>query len=129
MIKSSRFVAQVFVIGNARKFPSALIVPNLEMLRGYAEMKGIAYASDAELVQHPRIIDLIERQVDKYTAELGPWEKVKRIALLERELTIESGDLTPTLKARRSVIENHYAAVIEQLYADDRSRAMLSARR
>ena len=59
----------------------------------------------------------------------GQWEKVKRIALLERELTIESGDLTPTLKARRNVIENHYAAVIEQLYADDRSRMTVSARR
>jgi long-chain acyl-CoA synthetase len=129
MIKSSRFVSQVFVIGNARKFPSALIVPNLELLRSYAALKGIEYDSDAELIQQPRIVDLVQRQVDKYTAELGQWEKVKRIALLEHELTIESGDLTPTLKARRSVIENHYAAVIEQLYADDRSRAVASARR
>jgi len=129
MIKSSRFVSQVFVIGNARKFPSALIVPNMELLRSYAELKGIKYDSDAELIQQPRIVDLVQRQVDKYTAELGQWEKVKRIALLERELTIESGDLTPTLKARRNVIEDHYAAVIEQLYADDRSRMMVSARR
>ena len=129
MIKSSRFVSQVFVIGNARKFPSALIVPNMELLRSYAELKGIKYDSDAELIQQPRIVDLVQRQVDKYTAELGQWEKVKRIALLERELTIESGDLTPTLKARRNVIENHYATVIEQLYADDRSRMTVSARR
>ncbi|MFL6213339.1 MAG: AMP-dependent synthetase/ligase [Blastocatellia bacterium] len=128
VIKSSRFVAQVFVVGNARKFPSALIVPNLDVLRSYAELKGIAFASDAELIQHPRILDLMQRQVDKYSAELGQWERVKKIALLERELTIESGDLTPTLKARRSVIESHYAAVIEQLYADDRSHRTASAR-
>jgi long-chain acyl-CoA synthetase len=129
MIKSSRFVSQVFVVGNARKFPAALIVPNLELLRSYAAMKGIAYQSDRELIENPRIIDLMERQVEKYTAELGQWEKVKRIALLEHELTIESGDLTPTLKARRRLIENHYAAVIEQMYADDRGPATAAARR
>jgi long-chain acyl-CoA synthetase len=128
MIKSSRFVAQVFVVGNARKFPSALIVPNLDVLRSYAELKGVAFASDAELIQHPRILDLMQRQVDKYTAELGQWERVKRIALLERELTIESGDLTPTLKARRSVIENRYAAIIDQLYADAQGHVTASAR-
>jgi long-chain acyl-CoA synthetase len=128
MIKSSRFVAQVFVVGNARKFPSALIVPNFDVLRSYAELKGIPFNSDAELIKHPRILDLMQRQVDKYSAALGPWERVKKIALLERELTIESGDLTPTLKARRSVIEQHYAAVIEQLYVDDRSHHVASAR-
>jgi len=129
MIKSSRFVAQVFVVGNARKFPAALIVPNMELLRSYAEMKGIGYESDSDLLSHPRIIDLMQRQVDKYTAELGQWEKVKRVALLGKELTIESGDLTPTLKARRSVIENHYASEIDRLYADDRNPVTVGARR
>jgi long-chain acyl-CoA synthetase len=103
-------------------------VPNLDVLRSYAELKGVAFASDAELIQHPRILDLMQRQVDKYTAELGQWERVKRIALLERELTIESGDLTPTLKARRSVIENRYAAIIDQLYADAQGHVTASAR-
>ncbi|HJQ26539.1 MAG TPA: long-chain fatty acid--CoA ligase [Blastocatellia bacterium] len=129
MIKSSRFVSQVFVVGNARKFPAALIVPNLELLRSYAKLKAIEYDSDRALLEHPRILDLIERQVNKYTAELGQWEKVKRIALLEQELTIESGDLTPTLKARRSVIERHFANVIERLYAEDRNAVTAAARR
>ena len=129
MIKSSRFVSQVFVVGNARKFPSALIVPNLELLRGYADLKAIAYGSDKDLLGHPRILDLIERQVAKYTEELGQWEKVKKVALLENELTIESGDLTPTLKARRSVIEARFASVIEQLYSEDNSAVSASTRR
>src|SRR6185436_648657 len=118
LIKSSRFVSQVFVVGNARKFPSALIVPNMELLRSYAGMKGIACKDDRELLAHPRIVDLIQRQVDKYTSELGQWEKVKKVALLEHELTIESGDLTPTLKPRRSVIEKKYAAVIDRMYEE-----------
>lgn len=123
LIKSSRFVSQVFVVGNARKFPSALIVPNLELLRSYASMKGVACKNDSELLAHPRIVDLIQRQVNKYTAELSQWEKVKKVALLEHELTIESGDLTPTLKPRRSVIEKKYAPVIDLLYREEKSAA------
>ena len=118
-IKSSRFVSQVFVVGNARKFASALIVPNMELVRSYAELKGIAYESDDDLLANPRILNLFERQVEKYTAELAQYEKVKKIALLAHELTIESGALTPTLKARRGVIESRFADVIDRLYEEE----------
>ena len=119
LIKSSRFVSQVVVVGNARKFASALIVPNVELLRGYAQMKGIQYKDQSELITNPRIIDLIRRQVDKYTAELARYEKVKKVALLEQEFTTESGELTPTLKPRRSVIEKKYAKTIDRLYEEE----------
>ena len=119
LIKSSRFVSQVVVVGNARKFPAALIVPNLELLRSYAELKGIAYENDNDLLNNPKIVDLIERQVDKYTAELARFEKVKKVALLANEMTIESGELTPTLKVRRSVIDKKYADVIARLYDEE----------
>ena len=116
LIKSSRFVSQVVVVGNARKFASALIVPNMELLRGYAQLKGIQYKNQSELLANSRVIDLINRQVDKYTAELARFEKVKKVALLEQEFTTASGELTPTLKPRRSVIEKKYASVIDRLY-------------
>ncbi|HEY3139399.1 MAG TPA: long-chain fatty acid--CoA ligase [Blastocatellia bacterium] len=119
LIKSSRFVSQVVVVGNARKFASALVVPNMELLRSYAEMKDIDYDDQNDLLSSPRIIDLIQRQVDKYTAELARFERVKRVALLEHEFTTESGDLTPTLKPRRSVIEGKYASVIDRLYEEE----------
>jgi long-chain acyl-CoA synthetase len=119
LIKSSRFVSQVVVVGNAHKFASALIVPNMELLRGYAQLKGIEFKSQRELLTNPRIIDLIRRQVDKYTADLARFEKVKKVALLEHELTTESGELTPTLKPRRSVIEKKYSSVIDQLYQEE----------
>jgi long-chain acyl-CoA synthetase len=109
----------VVVVGNARKFASALIVPNVELLRGYAQMKGIQYKDQSELITNPRIIDLIRRQVDKYTAELARYEKVKKVALLEQEFTTESGELTPTLKPRRSVIEKKYAKTIDRLYEEE----------
>jgi long-chain acyl-CoA synthetase len=118
LIKSSRFVSQVVVVGNARKFASALIVPNMELLRSYAHMKDIHFKDPAELLTSPRIVDLFERQIDKYTSDLARFEKVKKFALLEEELTTESGELTPTLKPRRSVIEKKYAAVIDRLYEE-----------
>jgi len=119
LIKASRFVSQVVVVGNGRKYASALIYPNIEVLRGYAELKGIKYSGESELLSNPRIIDLIRRQVDKTTSDLARYEKVKRVALLERELTIESGELTPTLKPRRSVIEKRYQALIDRLYEEE----------
>ena len=119
LIKSSRFVSQVVVVGNARKFASALIVPNMELLRGYAEIKGIEYSDESDLVANPRVIDLIRRQVERYTADVAKFETVKKIALLEHEFTIESGELTPTLKPRRSIIEKKYASVIDKLYQEE----------
>lgn len=118
MIKSSRFVNQVVLIGNQRKFPAALIVPDWELMESYAELKGIKFQTRGELCQDPRIINLFERQVAQYTLDLAQYEKVKKIALLENELTIETGELTPTLKVKRRVIDEKYAAVIDRLYED-----------
>ncbi|HEX8456261.1 MAG TPA: long-chain fatty acid--CoA ligase [Pyrinomonadaceae bacterium] len=119
-IKSSRFVNQVVLIGNMRKFPAALIVPDWEQLRAYTQHKGIrdVGTTPAELCRHPRIIDLIQRQVDATCADLSKYERVKRIALLERELSIEGGELTPTLKVKRRVVDEKYRDVIDSLYEE-----------
>jgi long-chain acyl-CoA synthetase len=117
-IKASRFVNQVVLIGNGRKFPSALIVPDWEQLASYAQLKGIEPRAPAELCQHPRILDLFQRQVDANTADLAQYERVKRIALLEHELTIDGGELTPTLKVKRRVVDEKYRDVIDRLYAE-----------
>jgi long-chain acyl-CoA synthetase len=116
MIKSSRFVNQVVLIGNGRKFPAALIVPDWEQLRAYAELKGLDIKSPAEFCQHPRILNLFERQVAAFTPDLAQYERVKRIALLENELTIEGGEMTPTLKVKRRVVDEKYRDVIDRLY-------------
>ena len=119
MIKGSRFVNQVVLIGNERKFPAALIVPNWQLIESYCQLKGIKAAGKAELCRHPRIIDLFERQIAGLTADVAQYERVKKIALLENELTIEGGELTPTLKVKRRVIEEKYRPVIDRLYSED----------
>jgi long-chain acyl-CoA synthetase len=117
MLRGSRFISQAVLVGNERKYPAALIVPNFEMLRSYAELKGLDIQTDTEFCTHPRILDLIERQIASMTAGLGQFEKVKKFALLEKELSVENGELTPTLKVKRRVIDERYRDVIESLYA------------
>jgi long-chain acyl-CoA synthetase len=116
LIKSSRFVSQVVVIGNGRKFPAALIVPDWEQLASYAKLKGLALSTHAEFCRNPRIIDLFERQIAARTETLAQFEKIKRIALLDHELTMEGGELTPTLKVKRRVIDEKYRDVIDRIY-------------
>jgi len=118
LIKGSRFVNQVVLVGNGRKFPAALIVPDWEQVKAYAVLKNIAEREPAELSRHPRIIALFERQIDTLSANLAQYERVKRIALLEHELTIEGGELTPTMKVKRRIVDEKYRDVIDRIYKE-----------
>jgi long-chain acyl-CoA synthetase len=115
-IKRSQYVNQVVVIGDGRKFPAALIVPQMDSLRAYARRQGIV-AEEFELIKHPKIIDLIEKEVESRTADLSQYEKIKAVLLLPRELTVEGGELTPTLKIKRRVVVEKNKGRIDQLYA------------
>ena len=115
-IKRSQYVNQVVVIGDGRKFPAALIVPQMDALRAYARRQGIV-AEEFELINHPKIIDLIEKEVESRTADLSQYERIKAILLLPRELTVEGGELTPTLKIKRRVVVEMNKGRIDRLYA------------
>jgi long-chain acyl-CoA synthetase len=117
-IKTSRFVNQVVLVGNERKFPAALIVPNFEQLTNYAKLKNLDLKTPHEFCENSRIINLLEREVEKLTNNLSQYEKVKKIALLENELTVEGGELTPTLKVKRRVVDEKYKSEIDKIYAD-----------
>jgi len=120
-IKRSRYVNQVVVIGDGRKFPSALIVPQMDALRSYAQQQGIV-ADEAELIRRPEIVSLIEKEVEKHTTDLSQYEKIKAILLLPRELTVEGGELTPTLKIKRRVVVEKNKKQIDQLYSLNESK-------
>ena len=117
-IKASRFVNQVVLIGDGHKFPAALIVPDWEQLRAYAQLKNLNLHTPEEFCANERILDLFERQVESLTKDMAQYERVKRIALLERELTIEGGEMTPTLKIKRRVVNEKYRDVIDRLYRE-----------
>lgn len=118
MIRSSRFVNQAVLVGNERKFAAALIVPNFEMLESYAKLKNLNIRTPREFCKDARIIDLIERQVAAATEGLAKFETVKRIALLENEFSVDGGELTPTLKIKRRVIDEKYRSLIDEMYKD-----------
>jgi len=117
-IKGSRFVSQVVLIGAGRKFPAALVVPIWDQIDSYCKLKGIEAQSRQALCHHPRILDLLQRQIDTLTPNLARYEKIKAIALLENEFSIEGGELTPTLKIKRRVIDEKYHDVIDRLYEE-----------
>jgi long-chain acyl-CoA synthetase len=116
LIKTSRFVNQVVVIGNGRNFAAALIVPDWQQLEAYAKLKGLNLKSRAEFCQSPQIIDLFERQISARTQSLAHFEKIKKVALIEHELTVEGGELTPTLKVKRRVVDEEFRDVIDRIY-------------
>jgi len=118
MIRSSKFISQVVLIGDGRKFPSALIVPNFEMLESYADHKALDLKTPAEFCSDARIIDLIERQIAQHTTGLSQYEKVKKFVLIENEMTVDGSELTPTLKVRRRIIDQKYKSVIDKMYDD-----------
>jgi long-chain acyl-CoA synthetase len=104
------------VIGDGRKFPAALIVPQMEALLAYARRQGVV-VEESELIKRQEIIDLIEKEVESLTADLSQHEKIKAVLLLPRELTVEGGELTPTLKVKRRAVVEKNRGQIDRLYA------------
>jgi long-chain acyl-CoA synthetase len=118
MIKSCRYVNQVVLVGNERKFPAALIVPNFEELEHFAKSENLILKMPKDFCGHPRVLDLFEKEIEKACENLSRYERVKKIALLEEELTVEGGELTPTLKIKRRIVNEKYSLIIEQIYID-----------
>ncbi|TKC04289.1 AMP-dependent synthetase/ligase [Pedobacter frigoris] len=116
--KETPLVEQVMVLGENRKFPAALIVPNFAALKTWAAKKGIAYTSDEEMVKNPQIVEKFNQIVEYTCKDFGKWEQVKRIALLPKQWSIDGGELTPKLSLKRKVILEKNKDIIEKIYAD-----------
>lgn len=111
-----KYIDQAAVIGDRRKFVSALIVPAFGELRRYAEAHGIASDDDVALVADPRIHSFYEERLARLLADMAPYEQIKRFTLLPRPFTMESGELTNTLKIKRRAVAERYAEEIERMY-------------
>ena len=112
------YIEQVAVIGDQRKFVSALVVPNYELLEQYAKSKNLVFASREEMLGHELIHKLIQAHIEEHQRELASFEKIKRFTLLASPFTMESGALTDTLKLRRRVVNELYAKEIDAMYAE-----------
>ncbi len=116
-LKTSPYVLNAMVVGDKRKFIVALIVPNPTTVAAKAADQGIKFASNTKLAAHPWVHALIDSEVKRLTVHLAQYETIKRFALLPEDFTFDNGSLTFTLKLKRRVVEQQYAAVIESLYA------------
>ncbi len=117
-LKNNPYISQVVVVGARRKFISAVVVPNFEKLEIFARNNNIFFIDHSDLVQKNETIDFLMEEINRLTIDLSPFERVKKIAVLDRELEEAEGEVTPTLKVKRHVIENKYQDLIDALYHD-----------
>ncbi|MFN0255422.1 AMP-dependent synthetase/ligase [Pedobacter ureilyticus] len=117
-IKEAPLIEQIMVLGENRKFPSALVVPNFEALKGWCKIKGIAYESNEAIVENKEVQEKFHKLIDEANKEFGKWEQVKQFALLPKEWSIDGGELTPKLSLKRKVILEKNKEVIEKIYKD-----------
>ena len=117
MVKRSTFVANAVLYGDRRKFPIILVVPNFDNLERWAAERGLSYGTRAELLELADVQAKMEREVMGTLRDLAKFETPKKVLLLENDFTIESGELTPTLKVKRRVIEKRYKDQIDAAYA------------
>ncbi len=120
LLRMSPLVEQIVLVGNGRKHVSALIVPNAEQLKAWADENGVAATDGSALADDPRVISAVRAEVARLTPHLADYERIKGIALLKDEFTIDGGELTPTLKVRRRFVEEKYRDIIDALYRHDR---------
>jgi long-chain acyl-CoA synthetase len=118
-LTNSALVAQAALVGDKHKFVSALIAPNFALLEGWAKQRGIEAQSRAELVADSRVVALYAEIVREVNGSLANFESVKRFHLVSDEWSIDSGELTPSMKLKRRVVTARYAAAIDELYADE----------
>jgi len=114
---TDHYIERVVVIGEGRNYLTALVCPDFGVIRQWAEERGLPASTPRELVEHEDVIQLLESRVAEVNKHLASFEQIKKIAVLEEPMTPHSGDLTPTEKLRRKVIDKKYAAIIDELYA------------
>jgi long-chain acyl-CoA synthetase len=112
----SKYIDQFVLIGDSRMFLSALVVPDFESVKSFAEKNNISFDDESELVRKPEIYNLIEKDIQSLQKDLAHYERVRKFAVIDKPFTVENGELTPTLKVKRKVVEERFRPLIDQMY-------------
>jgi len=123
LLKTSAYIATPVLIGDRRKFVSLLFVPNFEALQREAKALGITTASNDELVSHPKIVSVVQKEIDRFNSTLDKQEKIRRFTMLPQDFTIEGGEITPSLKVKRRVVDEKYKSLIDAMYVGEDTMA------
>lgn len=116
LLKSDSYLQEAVLHGDKRPYLTALVVPNFDALKGLALRQGIPYITTDELVRHPRVYGFIAKRIEEKLKDLANYEKVRKFALLDRDLMIEEGEITPTLKVKRRVVAEKYKDILDKMY-------------
>jgi long-chain acyl-CoA synthetase len=117
LVKTNKYVSQAVMIGDKRRFPSMLIVPNFEQLENWAKRQGIIWTDRSQLIKLPGVQSKMEKEVFGAVSTLAHYEIPTKIALLEHDFSLEKGEMTPTQKVKRKVVDKNYKDVIDAMYA------------
>jgi len=116
-LKADKYIAQAVLIGDKRKFISALIVPDFDALLKWAMKNNIPEKDPEQLISNEQVREFIEMRVERVNQDLARYEQVRKFTLLPQELTQDAGELTPTLKVKRRIVHEHYQDIIDRMYA------------
>jgi long-chain acyl-CoA synthetase len=119
MFKTSPWIDQLVVVGEKKAFMAALIVPDFEALEKHAKQENIKYSNLDELIQKEFIQNIYNKEIRNFSKELASHEKIRDFRLVSNEFTVETGELTPTLKVKRRIIEDKYKHLIEDIFSND----------
>ena len=119
MFKTSKWIDQIVIVGEAQNYMAALIVPDFEALAKYAKANGLDYKTDEVLISHQEIKDIFKKEMRAFSKDLASHEKIRVFRLLPQEFTVETGEITPTMKVKRRVVSEKYAAEIASIFKDD----------
>lgn len=117
-LAENKYIDEVAVIGDRRKFVTALVVPNLPQLRVWAISKGLDTEDSEALMRNPKVVDFVMSQIETYQRDIADFEKIKRITLLPNHFSVMNGEVTNTMKVRRPVVARNYADLIEKMYEE-----------
>ncbi len=117
LAKTHKLISQFVVHGDQRNYLTALVTLDRERIIGYANEKGILFSEYSELIRHPKILALVQSLIDEVNKNLASFETIKKFVILPNEFTVETGELTPSLKVKRRVVNDRYQQMLDQLYA------------
>jgi long-chain acyl-CoA synthetase len=120
LFKTSKWIDQLVVVGERQPYMAALVVPDFEILEAYARKEDITYDSIEELIQKDEIQEIYRKEIRGQSRELASHEKIRDFRLVANEFTVESGELTPTLKIKRRIVEDKYSQLIEDIFSNSR---------
>jgi long-chain acyl-CoA synthetase len=116
MFKASPFIEQIMVIGEGKKHASALIIPAFAHTKEWSKENGLSCKTNEEICSNKEVIDAISKEIKIYNEHLGQTEQIKRFELISKEWTVEGGELTPTMKAKRKPILAKYEHLVKKIY-------------